>query len=67
MAHLSTIVGPKVKQIVRGTSEKVIKPIVVLSYTWYMGGVDLQDQKRSCAGTPQWQGRSPVRVVQVPG
>ena len=41
VAHLSTIVGPNVKQIVRGTGEKVIKPIVVLSYTWYMGGVDL--------------------------
>jgi len=45
-AHLSTIVGPGVTDIVRGNGERVSKPKVVSSYTWFMGGVD-QDQKRS--------------------
>ena len=47
MAHLSTIVGPKVKTIARGANETVVKPLVVSGYTWNMGGVDLADQKRS--------------------
>ena len=58
VAHLSTIVGPKVKEITRAGGDRVVKPLVVAGYTWWMGGVDVADQKRSyyeCKiGTAKW-------------
>jgi hypothetical protein len=58
VAHLSTIIGPTVKNIVRAGGAMVVKPLVVAGYTWFMGGVDLADQKRSyfeCKiGTAKW-------------
>jgi hypothetical protein len=36
-----------VKEIDRAGGAKVVKPEVVSGYTWFMGGVDLADQKRS--------------------
>lgn len=50
---LSTIHHAVWKPVLRGNKESstrlenVMKPVAVIDYTWWMGGVDLHDQKRS--------------------
>ena len=50
---LSTIHHAVWKPVLRGNRESstrlesVMKPVAVIDYTWWMGGVDLHDQKRS--------------------